>query len=169
MMDEKCSVFDELIKFADFYRPIHGWLSIIFCVFGIPTNLFNILVLTRQNMIKSPTNTILTGIAFSDLIIMISYSIFSLYFYIIHIDNFHDPFANYNTFFWTHFSLFHVFLSVTTHSISIWFTVYLAFFRYFFIKTYNLSAKKEKSNLYSIFYSFYLLMINNYNHFNLKV
>ena len=38
--------------FSNAYRPIHGWLSTIVCLFGIPSNLINIIVLTRPNMVK---------------------------------------------------------------------------------------------------------------------
>jgi hypothetical protein len=37
--------------FSNAYRPIHGWLSTVVCLFGIPSNLLNIIVLTRPNMV----------------------------------------------------------------------------------------------------------------------
>lgn len=33
------------------YRPFHGYLSTAVCLFGIPSNLLNIIVLTRPNMV----------------------------------------------------------------------------------------------------------------------
>ena len=38
-------------EFSNSYRPIHGWLSTFVCLFGIPSNLLNIIVLTRPNMV----------------------------------------------------------------------------------------------------------------------
>ena len=45
--------FDEMFyglefeRFYYFYRPIHGYLSLAVCVFGIIANVLNIIVLTR--------------------------------------------------------------------------------------------------------------------------
>lgn len=39
---------DILPIFSEFYRPIHGYLSLLVCIFGIFANLLNIVVLTRQ-------------------------------------------------------------------------------------------------------------------------
>lgn len=36
-----------LVTFADYYKPIHGYLSLLVCIFGIFANLLNIVVLTR--------------------------------------------------------------------------------------------------------------------------
>lgn len=36
-----------LFRFKRFYVPIHGYLAIIVCVFGMITNFANIIVLTR--------------------------------------------------------------------------------------------------------------------------
>lgn len=117
-------------RFSNVYRPIHGWLSTGVCLFGIPSNLLNIIVLTRPNMITSPTNLILTGLAFSDLFTMISSLVFGIYFYIVHIDSpVEIPSADRDTFAWTQFAKIHVMFTVTFHSISIWLTVYLACFR----------------------------------------
>lgn len=117
-------------RFSSAYRPIHGWLSTFVCLFGIPSNLLNIIVLTRPNMITSPTNLILTALAFSDLFTMLSSIVFGIYYYIVHIND--DPFlgsVKRDTWGWVHFSMLHVMASVTFHSISIWLTVYLACFR----------------------------------------
>jgi hypothetical protein len=37
----------EFESFHYFYRPIHGYLSLAVCVFGIIANVLNIIVLTR--------------------------------------------------------------------------------------------------------------------------
>jgi hypothetical protein len=128
-------------KFSNAYRPIHGWLSTGVCLFGIPSNLLNIIVLTRSNMITSPTNLILTGLAFSDLLTMMSSLVFGVYFYIIHLNTPPEaPTPDRDTFFWTHFAKIHVMSTVTFHSISIWLTVYLACFRYIYIASSSSAA-----------------------------
>lgn len=38
-----------LHKFQQFYLPIHGYLSLSVCIFGIISNLINIIVLTRYD------------------------------------------------------------------------------------------------------------------------
>lgn len=38
----------EFERFNLFYRPIHGYLSLAVCVFGIIANVLNIIVLTRS-------------------------------------------------------------------------------------------------------------------------
>ena len=43
------------------YSKRHGYTSIIVCLFGILTNILNILVLTRKEMNASPINKILAG------------------------------------------------------------------------------------------------------------
>ena len=72
-------------KFSNQYRLVHGWASAICCLFGIPCNLLNIIVLTQPNMIKSPTNLILVGLAFTDLLTMIAYLPQCIYFYILRV------------------------------------------------------------------------------------
>lgn len=117
-------------KFSNAYRPIHGWLATFVCLFDIPSNLLNIIVLTRPNMITSPTNLILTALAFSDLFTMLSSIVFSIFFYIVHMNTpYNEPSLERDSWAWTHFAMLHVMASVTFHSISIWLTVYLACFR----------------------------------------
>jgi hypothetical protein len=53
---------DHLFTFAKSYASFHGYISICVCVFGIITNLFNIIVLTRNHM-RTPVNIILSWIS----------------------------------------------------------------------------------------------------------
>ena len=75
---------------------------------------------------------------------------YGVYFYIIYgEESINSPFPNRDTKFWTFFIKIHTMSSVTFHSISIWLTVYLACFRYIFIKTSTSYQKKttfEKNN-----------------------
>jgi len=50
-----------LKEFSQWYYGIHGYLCIAVCVFGIISNILNIVVLTHRRMASSPTNFILTG------------------------------------------------------------------------------------------------------------
>ena len=48
-------------SFATEYTKIHGYVSVIVCIFGTIANLLNITILTRKEMNVSPINRILTG------------------------------------------------------------------------------------------------------------
>ena len=41
------TIGESLEDFRDVYTPIHGWISIFVCLFGIIANILNIIVLTR--------------------------------------------------------------------------------------------------------------------------
>ncbi|CAG2110456.1 unnamed protein product, partial [Medioppia subpectinata] len=121
---------EELTRFADFYRPIHGYLSLAVCVFGIIANVLNIIVLTRKNMI-SATNSILTGMAVSDMCVIASYIPFAIHNFI----RTETDEEVVNAYGWALFTLFHAHFTVICHTISIWLTVILAFWRYLAIRS----------------------------------
>ena len=60
---------------------IHGYVSLIVCLFGSVANSLNIAVLTRREM-TSPTNALLTGLAVADLLVMLEYIPFACYMYV---------------------------------------------------------------------------------------
>ena len=60
--------------------------------------------------------------AFFDTIVLISYNIYSLYFYILHRP---DPFVGQSKF-WPRFAVFHSNIGLTAHSIALWLTCLLA-------------------------------------------
>ena len=147
-ISDGCNIFS---RFADSYSQIHGYLSVIVCSIGVPLNILNIIVLTRRNMISRPTNLILTFLASSDLITMFSNLFYTIWF------NLMFPImggcnANFSylverdTHFWTVYKTIHVNLSVTTHSFSVWLTVYLAVFRYIVIRKHG-KFKKFKAKM----------------------
>ena len=39
-------------KFSNAYNEIHGWLSVVVCVFGILSNITNMIILKRTNMVS---------------------------------------------------------------------------------------------------------------------
>ncbi|XP_064598744.1 G-protein coupled receptor dmsr-1-like [Liolophura sinensis] len=125
------AVSSSLMKFAYLYANVHGYISICVCAFGIVTNFFNVTVLTRRNM-RTPTNYILSWLAVSDIITMMSYVPFAVHFYC-----FYPPgqiSVEKNNLFWMTVMLVHVNLSATTHTTSIWLCVALAIFRYLHIR-----------------------------------
>jgi hypothetical protein len=104
---------------SEVYSGIHGWLSVVICLLGIPFNIFNIVVLNKAKIASFATNSILISIAFCDTLLMITYLPFSIHFYIQNSNSYSSQItAKRDTFFWTHYSLFNIFVSVTFHSIT---------------------------------------------------
>src|SRR6266481_4031172 len=60
------------------YGGVHGYSSLFVCLFGCIMNLLNLVVLTRREM-HNPTNAILTGLAFADLLNDLEYMPFALF------------------------------------------------------------------------------------------
>lgn len=81
----------------------------------------------RPNMI-SAVNTILSAMAFSDLIVNISTIP-----YLIHEYSDNSDAASFYSYKWSIYVLFHAHVSVTAHTISIWLTCVLATLRYFVV------------------------------------
>ncbi|OWF44055.1 sex peptide receptor-like [Mizuhopecten yessoensis] len=119
-----------LRKFEEWYKPIHGYLAAIVCVFGVIANILNIVVLTRKNM-QTSTNVILTGLAISDGVTMAAYFPWALWMYIIYGT---DVSPKRDTLECARFQMWYAIFSVIVHSISIWLTVTLAVFRFIFIR-----------------------------------
>jgi len=61
-----------LKKFGLSYKRVHGYLSLSVSCFGSIANILNLIVLTRTELI-TPTNLILTGLAFADMLNMLEY------------------------------------------------------------------------------------------------
>lgn len=117
-------------KFNEAYAGVHGYLSVMVCLFGMVANSVNIVVLTRKNMLSS-TNVLLTWLAVADLFTMLSYFPFALHFFI-----FKGPDLFYFTtryFGWICFLLFHASFSIVCHTVAIWITIALAIFRFLYI------------------------------------
>ncbi|XP_055689593.1 G-protein coupled receptor dmsr-1 isoform X2 [Lutzomyia longipalpis] len=110
------------------YRSIHGYISLVICIFGTIANILNIIVLTRKEMAKAPINIILKWLAVTDMIVMIEYIPFSTYMYLIF------PGKREFKYSWAAYLLFHMHLSQILHTISISLTVTLAIWRYIAIK-----------------------------------
>ena len=119
-----------LMEFGLGYAKIHGYLSVVVCLFGLIANIVNVIVLTRKNMISS-TNVILTWLAIADLGTMLTYFPFAMHFYILKDPNL--PFYHSRTLGWVLFLLFHASFSIVCHTIAIWLTIALAIFRFLYI------------------------------------
>ncbi|XP_017773498.1 PREDICTED: sex peptide receptor-like [Nicrophorus vespilloides] len=112
--------------FAKTYSGIHGYLSIIVCVFGTIMNILNICVLTTKEM-RWPTNLILTGLAVSDILVMLDYIPFAYYFYLNPEAKLTEGFFSYT---WAIYTYFHALFTLICHFISCCLTVILAIWRY---------------------------------------
>ncbi|VVC99082.1 unnamed protein product [Leptidea sinapis] len=111
-------------NFNKVYSRLHGYIAIVICIVGSATNSINITVLSRREMI-SPTNSILTGLAVADLLVMLEYIP-----YVLHMNIKIGPQLNKNTYAWAVFVYFHSIFSQTFHTISTWLAVTLAVWRY---------------------------------------
>ncbi len=75
------------------YGSVHGHASIGTCITSILMNIANVIVLTRRNMV-SPSNTLLTAIAFVDILKMSTYMFYAYFFNIT--SRLHDPSNRYS-------------------------------------------------------------------------
>ena len=125
-----------LWDFSNKYQRIHGWLSLAVCIFGLISHIINMIVLTRKNMIRRETNIILLAISISDFLVLTTTTPYLIHFYIIHRDkSIFIPDPERDTKAWTIFLKTHIMSSVTFHTISVWLTVYLSCFRFFYLSS----------------------------------
>jgi len=74
----------------------------------------------------SPTNHLLTALAIADLLTMVSYLPYAVYFYCITVPDevYGHPIG------WVVYLMFNTYFTITTHTAAMWLTVSLAVFRY---------------------------------------
>lgn len=157
-------MFPLLFRFSQEYSQLHGYIASIVCVWGIATNIANIVVLTQKKMLSS-TNMILTWLAVADLMTMASYFPVSLHFYIMK-----DPqlaFPASRSKYWLLFMMFHVNFAMVCHTIAIWLTITLAIFRYLYIcyptqGTTLCSLKRAKLTILAVYLCTAVICIPNY-------
>ena len=111
--------------FRSSYQNVHGYVSLVVCLFGMLANTMNIIVLTRKDMI-SPTNAILTGLALADKVVMIDYIIYAMHHYILVRVSIEEKFS----YPWAMYVFIHSHVTQVFHTISIWLTLTLAVWRY---------------------------------------
>lgn len=112
-------------NFRQSYQAVHGCMSLVVCVFGSVANVINMAVLTRRSMV-SPTNAILTGLAVTDLLVMVEYIPYTMHQYMWQGRSLTSRYS----WGWAVFVLFHAHFAQVFHTISIWLTVTLAVWRY---------------------------------------
>ncbi|XP_017879493.1 sex peptide receptor [Ceratina calcarata] len=127
--EQVCCYCNGTIKdFASEYKNYHGYVALIVCLFGTIANMLNIIVLTRKDMAVAPINTILTGLATADMLVMLEYIPFAIYVYIVLPKRQIFPYG------WAVFVLFHMHFTQLLHTISIAITLTLAVWRYIAIR-----------------------------------
>ncbi|KAL4226465.1 G-protein coupled receptor [Mactra antiquata] len=122
------STENPIIEFHISYGKVHGYISNIVCIFGVLSNILNIIVLTRRHMI-TPTNCILTALAIADFLTMLTYLVYATYFYIATEPKWEAGHSKG----WMYFILVHNHFIITCHNMAMWFVVSLAVFRYIFV------------------------------------
>lgn len=159
---------DALLQFSHWYQGIHGYVSIAVCLFGIASNLTNIVVLTRKSMI-TPTNHLLTALAIADVMTMVSYLPYATYFYCLTVpdESYGHPKA------WVIYLLFNVYFTITTHTIAMWLTVSLAIFRYIVVCHHTLGTRlcnlrRARLTVAAVFLATPIVCIPNYITYHLE-
>lgn len=127
--EQCCNECDGLMKdVSDVYNKFHGYLSLLVCIFGTIANFLNIIVLTRKDMAVFPVNRILAGLAVADMLVMVEYIPFALFYSII-LKKKHE--YTYNV---AVYILFHGNFSQVLHTISMCLTLTLAIWRFIVIR-----------------------------------
>lgn len=126
------------------YKNYHGYVALMVCLFGTLANMLNIVVLTRKDMVATPINRILTGLATADMLVMG----------------------------WAVFVLFHMHFTQLLHTISIAITLTLAVWRYIAIRfpQYNTwcTAARCKMALWSSFLAPFIACAPSYLVFGIR-
>ena len=152
----------KLKQFGMWYQELHGYVSIVVCIFGIISNIMNIIVLTQRNMI-TPTNYLLTALAIADMLTMTSYLPYAIYFYCVTVldSQYKHPQG------WIIYLIFNTNFIITCHTIAMWLTVSLAVFRYIVVCHHTLGPKlcnlyRAKITIIAVFIATVLFCIPNY-------
>lgn len=116
---------------------------------------------------ETPVNQILTWLAVSDIFTMLSYLPFAFHFYCSYPHG--AKFSERNTHGWMLFMIFHINLTSTTHTISIWMCVLLAVVRYLHIRKPTKATLFRKRRIYQtkviilfVYISSTVILIPNY-------
>ena len=151
-----------LKRFSVWYQGMHGYVSIVVSVFGIISNIMNIVVLTQKCMI-TPTNYLLTALAIADMLTMASYLPYATYFYCIAVPDwrYNHPHG------WIVYLIFNTNFIITCHTIAMWLTVSLAVFRYIVVCHHTLGPRlcnlqRAKVTILAVFLTTLIFCIPNY-------
>ncbi|CAD5223675.1 unnamed protein product [Bursaphelenchus okinawaensis] len=134
-----------MAAFQAFYAPLHGYICVVLCVFGFSSNFIHVIVLTRQSMRGSAVNSIMTAVALCDMGTMASYLIYICHFVLK--GKSATNCSNGLTYLSMSFLLFHMFLSITLHTTTLWLAVAMAFLRRMTLHTTVLHSQWQRSRL----------------------
>lgn len=129
------------------YKSVHGYFSLVVCIFGTVANVLNVAVLTRKDMATAPINRILTALAIADMLVMLEYVPYVSYAYLVLPGELNMP---YN---WAMFVLFHCHFTQVFHTISIGLTLVLAVWRYIAIRWVTIGEFAETVSNFTWFLS----------------
>ncbi|CAG9795782.1 unnamed protein product [Diatraea saccharalis] len=134
------------------YNNIHGYVSLVVCLFGSLANALNVAVLTRRDLASVPINRLLKWLAVADVFVMMEYVPFSIYRYLL------LPGQQEWAYSWAVYTLFHMHFTQIFHTASILLTLSLAVWRYLAIKypSYSASLCTDRRCSAAIFISFIL-------------
>ena len=118
MSEDTSNTMNSLTHYRILYRNYHGIISSFVCIFGLTSNLFNIIVLTRPSM-RSSTNIILTSLAVSDLLKMSFVLPAAIIFYCLP-DEDHKSEPDSSSYFQIRFYMIYMLFTLTVHCISTW-------------------------------------------------
>uniref|UniRef100_A0A914XM35 G-protein coupled receptors family 1 profile domain-containing protein n=1 Tax=Plectus sambesii TaxID=2011161 RepID=A0A914XM35_9BILA len=130
-----------LSTFQQVYAPVHGYICVVICIFGMVTNLVHVIVLTRPAMRSSAVNCILTAVAICDMGTMGSYFVYIVHFVLRKNGESCSPTYTYG---WIQFLLWHVVLSIALHTTSLWLAVAMAFIRRMTLRVARLNSKWQQ-------------------------
>ncbi|MFH4977255.1 hypothetical protein AB6A40_003964 [Gnathostoma spinigerum] len=126
-----------LETFQKKYAPVHGLICVAICAFGVITNLFHVLVLTRPKMRCSAVNCVLTAVAICDMGTMASYLVYIVHFVLQQPTTCSPTYTH----LWMLFLIFHVVISIALHTTSLWLVVAMAFIRRMTIRVAQLNSE----------------------------
>ena len=112
-------------QFGEWYAKIHGPFITCVCILGIATNILNVIVFTRRTMVTT-THYILASLALVDMLTLLSYLPYALYFYCLTSP---DPSYGHEKG-WIIYLLFNTNFSITTRNVATCLTAVAALFPY---------------------------------------
>lgn len=119
------AVYSEIISFSVFYHSIHGYIAFPVSVFGVISNIVNVIILTQNNL-QSATNFMLASVAMCHLVLNTTYLIYVIHQSILFPDLCDPQRQSYG---WVVFTLIFAHSSFTIYGLSTWLTVDLAIVR----------------------------------------
>ncbi|XP_037962198.2 G-protein coupled receptor dmsr-1 [Plutella xylostella] len=126
--DKSAYCSGDLRDFILGYNSIHGYVSLLVCLFGSLANALNVAVLTRRELAAAPINRLLKWLAVADVFVMLEYVPFVVYRYLLFPGQRDRPYC------WAVYMLFHMHFTQIMHTAAIFLTLSLAIWRYIAIK-----------------------------------